>query len=100
LDAVLVEVVAVLGRALALSISVERDTARLVLKGIGVPRATPGKVVDSAVQPIAAALQDDVDTAGATILRVVGIGLDFELLHRVHRRDKGDVIAACLGIVG
>ena len=53
------------------------------------------------MQGIGAALQRDVDdaAAGVAVLRIVGVGLDLELLHRVDRRHIGQVIGAGLRII-
>ena len=53
------------------------------------------------MEGVGARLQRHVHDAagGAAVLRVVGVGLHLELLHRVGRRHVGDVVAALVGVV-
>ena len=91
LKAELVQVVVVLGQALG-----------VVLERIGVQPLAPRELVDRAVRRVGAALQRHVDdaAAGLAVLRVIGVGLDLELLHRIDRRHVGDVVAARLRVIG
>ena len=91
LHAVLVEVVAVLG-----------GPAGIVLERIAVQKIAAHEFVHRPVQAVAAALQRHVDDAAGAlaVLRIVGVGLDLELLNRIDGRHVGDVVGAGLRVVG
>ena len=90
LESVLIEVVLHLRRA-----------ARVEQERVRVEPLAAVELVAGAVEAVGARLQRHVDDAagGAPVLRVVGVGLDLELLHRVGRRHVGDVVAALVGVV-
>lgn len=83
-------------------VAVFGGAAGVVLEGISVEPVAAEELVGGTVKAVGAAFEDDVNgaAAGAAVLGVVGVGLDFELLNGVDRGDVGEVVAAGLGVVG
>src|SRR5260370_18900442 len=76
--------------------SVFGGSPRVVLERIGVQPIAPQKLISRSMYGVGAALQNRVHHAarGLPVLRVVGVGLNLKLLHRIDRRDVRDVVAA------
>src|SRR5262249_6031081 len=87
--------------AVTIPIGIDGHASGVILKGIGIPGAAPGELVNGAVKAVPSTLQRNIDNpaGAAAILSVVCIGLDLEFLYRIHRRHKRDIVAASLGII-
>src|SRR5215471_2431311 len=74
----------------------------VVLECVGIQRRTPHELVCCAVVGVGAALQHHIHNAaaGVAIFRVVNVGHHVELLHGIHNRYIGDVVATHLTVVG
>ena len=73
----------------------------VALEGIRVEPGAAGELPAGGMKGLRAGLQHHVEdaAAGLAVLRVIGVLLDVELLHRVDDRHVGNVIAASLRIV-
>src|SRR6185436_6398853 len=76
--------------------------AGVILEAVRIQRDSARKFVRSAVELVRTTLERYVydPTGGLPVLRIVGVGLNLELLHRVHRWHQRDVVVPGLPVVG